>query len=204
MSIARVLTAAALFDGHDVSINIFRRILQKLGAEVINLGHNRSVNEVITVAIQEDVDAILISSYQGGHNEYFRYIIDKLKELNASHIQVFGGGGGVILPNEIEALESYGVTRIYHASEGQKIGIDGIGKDIMTRIANLKASGNRTYLKTLSQDLIKHNSTDKHFSIAQQLTYFEEFASADNNVNEIREILKSNNKNKSLVLGVTG
>lgn len=204
MSIARVLTAAALFDGHDVSINIFRRILQKLGAEVINLGHNRSVNEVITVAIQEDVDAILISSYQGGHNEYFRYIIDKLKELNASHIQVFGGGGGVILPNEIEALENYGVTRIYHASEGQKIGIDGIGKDIMTRITNLKASGNRTYLKTLSQDLIKHNSTDKHFSIAQQLTYFEEFASADNNVNEIREILKANNKNKSLVLGVTG
>jgi methylmalonyl-CoA mutase len=204
MSIARVLTAAALFDGHDVSINIFRRLLQKRGAEVINLGHNRSVDEVTTVAMQEDIDAILVSSYQGGHNEYFRYIVDKLKENNCEHILVFGGGGGVILPSEIDALESYGVTRIYHAADGQKIGIDGIADDIVNRIKERKDKGERNYLSTIDEDLIKSNNIHNHVEIARQLTYFEENANNDINADKIREILKANDKGKSVVLGVTG
>jgi len=204
MTIARVLTAAALFDGHDVSINIFRRLLQKRGAEVINLGHNRSVDEVITVAIQEDVDAILVSSYQGGHNEYFRYIIDRLKALNAEHILVFGGGGGVILPTEIEDLENYGVTRIYHAADGQKMGIDGISDDIISRIKDRKEKGERNYLQTISQDMINNNNTKAHFQIASELTFFEEKSGDSDNLDEIRDWLKSADKKQSVVLGVTG
>ena len=100
----RFLTAASLFDGHDAAINIMRRILQSSGAEVIHLAHNRSVQDIVEAAVQEDVDAIAISSYQGGHIEYFKYLVDKLKELDASHIKIFGGGGGVIIPEEIEEL----------------------------------------------------------------------------------------------------
>ena len=101
----RIVTAASLFDGHDVAINIMRRILQASGAEIIHLGHNRSVDEIVNTAVQEDVQAIAITSYQGGHNEYFKYIFDSLKEKNASHIKIFGGGGGTILPEEIKELE---------------------------------------------------------------------------------------------------
>src|ERR1700754_2926360 len=108
----RFVTAASLFDGHDAAINIMRRILQNMGAEVIHLGHNRSVDEVVTAALQEDVQGIAISSYQGGHVEYFKYIIDLLKERGGERIQVFGGGGGVIVPAEISELQRYGVTRI--------------------------------------------------------------------------------------------
>ena len=108
----RFVTASSLFDGHDASINIMRRILQASGAEVIHLGHNRSVEEVVNAAIQEDVQGIAISSYQGGHVEYFKYIVDLLKEKGADHIRVYGGGGGVILPKEIKELHDYGVARI--------------------------------------------------------------------------------------------
>jgi len=204
MQSIRVVTAAALFDGHDVSINIFRRLLQKRGAEVINLGHNRSVNEVITVAIQEDVDAILISSYQGGHNEYFRYIIDKLKENNAEHILVFGGGGGVILPNEIDTLESYGVTRIYHAIDGQKLGIDGISDDIINRIKEIKKNGKPNLLSNIDSNLIENNNLKNHYSIARQLTYLEEVDINPENLAQIKSIYQKNNKNQSIVLGFTG
>jgi methylmalonyl-CoA mutase len=108
----RILTAASLFDGHDVSINIMRRILQASGAEVIHLGHNRSAQEVVACAIQEDVNAIALTSYQGGHMEYFKYMFDLLKANGAESIQIFGGGGGVILPHEILELEAYGIARI--------------------------------------------------------------------------------------------
>src|SRR5258706_11924460 len=108
----RFVTAASLFDGHDASINIMRRILQASGAEVIHLGHNRSVDDVVTAALQEDVQGIAISSYQGGHVEYFKYMIDLLRERGGAHIKVFGGGGGVILPDEIAELHAYWVTRI--------------------------------------------------------------------------------------------
>ena len=109
----RVVTATSLFDGHDVSMNIMRRILQDTGVEVIHLGHNRSVHEIVDAAIQEDVQGVAVSSYQGGHMEFFKYIVDLLRERNVSHIRVFGGGGGVVLPEEIKELESYGVTKIY-------------------------------------------------------------------------------------------
>ncbi len=122
----RFVTAASLFDGHDASINIMRRILQSSGAEVIHLGHNRSVQEIVTCAIQEDVQGIAISSYQGGHMEYFKYMVDLLKERNASHIKVFGGGGGVIVGEEIEELHKYGVERIFSVEDGSKMGLQGM------------------------------------------------------------------------------
>ena len=128
----RFVTAASLFDGHDAAINIMRRILQGMGAEVIHLGHNRSVDEVVSAALQEDVQGIAISSYQGGHVEYFKYMVDLLKSRGGQHIQVFGGGGGVIVPPEIRELQAYGVTRIYSPEDGQKMGLAGmIGEMVM-------------------------------------------------------------------------
>lgn len=128
----RFITAASLFDGHDAAINIMRRILQSMGAEVIHLGHNRSVDEVVTAALQEDAQGIAISSYQGGHVEYFKYMVDLLKSRGGEHIQVFGGGGGVIVPPEIRELHAYGVTRIYSPEDGQKMGLAGmIGEMVM-------------------------------------------------------------------------
>ena len=128
----RFVTAASLFDGHDAAINIMRRILQGMGTEVIHLGHNRSVEEVVTAALQEDVQGIAISSYQGGHVEYFKYMVDLLKSRGGAHIQVFGGGGGVIVPAEIRELQSYGVSRIYSPEDGQKMGLAGmIGEMVM-------------------------------------------------------------------------
>jgi len=127
----RVLTATSLFDGHDASINIIRRILQDSGAEVIHLGHNRSVQEIVDAAIQEDVHGIAVSSYQGGHMEYFKYMVDLLKENQSSHIKVFGGGGGVIVPNEIKELEQYGVAKIYSPEDGAQLGLQGIINHMM-------------------------------------------------------------------------
>jgi methylmalonyl-CoA mutase len=127
----RVVTAASLFDGHDASINIMRRIIQATGVEVIHLGHDRSVEEVVNTAIQEDVNAICITSYQGGHNEYFKYMYDLLKERGAAHIKIFGGGGGVILPSEIKDLMDYGITRIYSPDDGRKMGLQGMINDLV-------------------------------------------------------------------------
>ena len=128
----RFVTAASLFDGHDAAINIMRRILMSMGAEVIHLGHNRSVEEVVTAALQEDAQGIAISSYQGGHVEYFKYMVDLLKARGGAHIQVFGGGGGVIVPSEIQELQDYGVARIYSPEDGQKMGLAGmIGEMVM-------------------------------------------------------------------------
>lgn len=128
----RFVTAASLFDGHDAAINIMRRILQSMGAEVIHLGHNRSVDEVVTAALQEDVQGIAVSSYQGGHVEYFKYMVDLLRARGGEHIQVFGGGGGVIVPSEIRELMDYGVGRIYSPEDGQRMGLQGmIGEMVM-------------------------------------------------------------------------
>jgi isobutyryl-CoA mutase len=129
----RFVTAAALFDGHDASINIMRRILQAGGCEVIHLGHNRSVEEVVTAALQEDVHGIAVSSYQGGHVEYFKYMIDLLRERGGAHIKLFGGGGGVIVPSEIKELQAYGVERIYSPEDGQKMGLQGMIWDMIAR-----------------------------------------------------------------------
>ena len=122
----RFVTAASLFDGHDAAINIMRRILQRQGAEVVHLGHNRSVDEVVAAAIQEDVQGVAISSYQGGHVEYFSYLVELLRERGAGHVKVYGGGGGVIVPAEIELLHSRGVARIFSPEDGQRLGLPGM------------------------------------------------------------------------------
>ncbi|MDZ7644219.1 MAG: methylmalonyl-CoA mutase family protein [Woeseiaceae bacterium] len=129
----RFVTAASLFDGHDAAINIMRRLIQARGAEVIHLGHNRSVDDIVRAAVQEDADGIAVSSYQGGHNEFFRYMIDRLRELNADHIRVFGGGGGTITPEEIRELMDYGVERIYHPHDGMEMGLDDMIDDLVRR-----------------------------------------------------------------------
>src|SRR5690348_13078892 len=136
----RFVTAASLFDGHDASINIMRRILQGSGAEVIHLGHNRSVQEIVTAALQEDVQGIAVSSYQGGHLEYFKYMVDLLREHGGAHIKVFAGGGGVIVPSEIKELQDYGIARIYSPEDGQRMGLQGmrseerrVGKECRTQ-----------------------------------------------------------------------
>ena len=127
----RVVTAASLFDGHDASINIMRRLLQRHGAEVIHLGHNRSVDDVVDAVVEEDPHGVAISSYQGGHIEYFEYLVDRLRAEGYSHVRVFGGGGGVIVPAEIDELHAYGVTRIFSPDDGQRLGLDGMIRSIV-------------------------------------------------------------------------
>ena len=129
----RFVTAASLFDGHDAAINVMRRLLQSSGAEVVHLGHNRSVEEVVTAAIHEDVHGVAVSSYQGGHIEYFRYMLDMLRERGAGHVRIFGGGGGVIVPEEVRELHEYGITRIYTPKDGQRMGLQGMMDDVFER-----------------------------------------------------------------------
>jgi len=127
----RFVTAASLFDGHDAAINIMRRLIQSQGAEVVHLGHNRSVEDVVRAALQEDADGIALSSYQGGHVEYFKYMVDMLRERGAGHIKVFGGGGGTITPEEIRELQAYGVERIYHPNDGMHMGLVAMIEDVV-------------------------------------------------------------------------
>ena len=129
----RFVTAASLFDGHDAAINIMRRLIQERGVEVIHLGHNRGAEEIVRAAIQEDADGIAVSSYQGGHIEFFRYMVDLLEEYGASHVRVFGGGGGTITPSEIKELEAYGVERIYHPDDGLEMGLGAMIDDLVSR-----------------------------------------------------------------------
>jgi methylmalonyl-CoA mutase len=131
----RFVTAASLFDGHDAAINVMRRLIQDSGAEVVHLGHNRSVRDVVRAAIQEDADGVAISSYQGGHTEYFRYAVEMLRDAGADHIRVFGGGGGTITPGEIADLEAFGVERIYHPNDGMSLGLVGMIDDLVERAA---------------------------------------------------------------------
>src|SRR5438094_10648691 len=127
----RFVTAASLFDGHDASINIMRRILQATGCEVIHLGHNRSVEDIVTAALHEDVHGIAVSSYQGGHLEFFKYMLDLLRSRGGEHVKLFGGGGGVIVPAEIRELQDYGVARIYSPEDGQRMGLQGMINDML-------------------------------------------------------------------------
>jgi len=161
----RVVTAASLFDGHDASINIMRRILQSTGAEVIHLGHNRSVAEIVDCAIQEDAQAIAITSYQGGHVEYLKYMYDLLKEKGAGHIKIFAGGGGTILPSEIEELHAYGITRIYHPDDGRAMGLQGMINDLLQK-------SDFATITTLNGEF-KKISTNQPLAIARMLTYIE-------------------------------
>src|SRR5262245_39580351 len=130
----RFISAASLFDGHDAAINVIRRLLQAHGAEVVHLGHNRSVADIVRAAIQEDADGIAVSSYQGGHNEYFTYMVDMLREQGCEHIRVVVGGGGTIAPHEIEALEKHGVEKIYTPEDGRRLGLNGMISDVITRV----------------------------------------------------------------------
>ena len=143
----RIVTAASLFDGHDAAINIMRRILQSKGAEIIHLGHNRSVLEIVETAIEEDVQGIAITSYQGGHIEFFKYMKDLLEENGCGHIKIFGGGGGTILPQEIEELQQYGITRIYSPDDGRKLGLEGMIEEVI-RSCDISLNGKAEYKKS--------------------------------------------------------
>ena len=192
----RFVTAASLFDGHDAAINIMRRILQGMGAEVIHLGHNRSVEEVVTAALQEDVQGIAISSYQGGHVEYFKYMVDLLKSRGGSHIQVFGGGGGVIVPSEIKELQDYGVARIYSPEDGQKMGLAGMIGEMVMR-CDKDISG---FAPQAISAIEGH--TDAHWrALAQLLTAIEGKQLNDGLLQDIR---KKALRKKIPTIGITG
>ncbi|MCR8557929.1 methylmalonyl-CoA mutase family protein [Mucilaginibacter sp. BJC16-A38] len=190
----RFVTAASLFDGHDATINIMRRILQSSGAEVIHLGHNRSVDEVVNCAIQEDVQGIALTSYQGGHVEYFKYMHDLLKERGAGHIKIFGGGGGVFLPDEIAELQAYGITKIYSPDDGRTMGLQGMINDMLEKCDfqnKIKLNGE---LKHLPEKDIK--------SIATAISIVENYPKeADAFLTEVRKIISAGT---TPVLGITG
>ena len=173
----RFVTAASLFDGHDAAINIMRRLIQAQGVEVIHLGHNRSVDDIVRAAIQEDADGIAVSSYQGGHNEFFRYMIDRLKEFGAAHIKVFGGGGGTITPQEIEDLMSYGVERLYHPQDGMQLGL----QDMITDLIQRTMAGRRA---TVSPESV---AADRMTDIAAMISAIEEGAFSDAQLAKLRK-----------------
>jgi isobutyryl-CoA mutase len=192
----RFVTAASLFDGHDAAINIMRRIIMSMGAEVIHLGHNRSVEEVVTAALQEDVQGIAISSYQGGHVEYFKYMIDLLKARGGEHIQVFGGGGGVIVPPEIRELHAYGVSRIFSPEDGQRMGLQGmIGEMVM------RCDKDLTTFAPSKLDAIQGHTDASWRALSQLITSLEN--NKDNYALADELITKSATK-KIAVLGITG
>jgi len=190
----RIVTAAALFDGHDAAINIMRRIIQSTGVEVIHLGHDRSVEEVVNCAIQEDVNAIAITSYQGGHNEYFKYMYDLLKEKGAGHIKIFGGGGGVILPEEIAELMDYGITRIYSPDDGRELGLQGMINDLVEK--SDFAIGNE--LNVTQEEL----ANKKIGAIARVISSTENFPEIAKDT--LQKIHDKNKTSKTPVLGITG
>ncbi|MEE4257652.1 MAG: methylmalonyl-CoA mutase family protein [Bacteroidales bacterium] len=188
----RIVTAASLFDGHDAAINIMRRIIQATGVEVIHLGHDRSVKEIVDCAIQEDVQSVAITSYQGGHMEYFKYMYDLLKEAGCGHIKIFGGGGGVILPEEIEELHAYGITRIYSPDDGREMGLQGMINDVVKQ--SDFASG-----KDIQVD--EKDIGNKNKKAIGQL-----ISAAENNPEDVRKLIDKfeKKKKKSPVLGITG
>ena len=190
----RIVTAASLFDGHDAAINIMRRIMQSSGCEVIHLGHDRSAEEVVNCAIQEDAQAIAMTSYQGGHMEYFKYMHDLLKAKGASHIRIFGGGGGTILPEEIEELHNYGITRIYHPDDGRSMGLQGMINDLIMKADYPTGVGLNGEVKQLK--------TANHGAIARVISAAENYPDEANDaLIPIREAAKTS---KTPVLGITG
>ena len=196
----RIVTAASLFDGHDAAINIMRRILQSSGAEVIHLGHDRSVEEVVNTAIQEDANAIAMTSYQGGHNEYFKYMYDLLKERGCEHIRIVGGGGGVILPEEIKMLQDYGITRIYSPDDGRELGLLGMIDDMLERCDF------KTGLDVKKDDVANLKKAiplqDKKQAIARLISAAEN--APEENKTALEKIRKISAVSKTPVLGITG
>ena len=189
----RIVTAASLFDGHDAAINIMRRIIQATGAEVIHLGHDRSVKEIVDCAIQEDAQAIAITSYQGGHMEFFKYMLDMLRERGCGHIKIFGGGGGVILPEEMEELHQYGITRIYSPDDGREMGLQGMINDLMEK----SDFPTGVYIEDI--DLKKLQQKDI-YAIARLISAAENFPES---TRALIDSLKEHSR-KSPVLGITG
>jgi methylmalonyl-CoA mutase len=193
----RFVTAASLFDGHDASINIMRRILQANGAEVVHLGHNRSVDDVVTAALDEDVQGIAVSSYQGGHVEYFKYMVDALRERGGAHIKVFGGGGGVIVAREIEELHAYGVTRIFSPEDGQRMGLVGMIRAMLSA-CDADLSG---YAPATIDVLQTGPVDDRHRALAQLITALEN-GRLDGSLRQ--RILEVADRATMPVLGITG
>ncbi len=197
----RIVTAASLFDGHDAAINIMRRILQSKGAEIIHLGHNRSVHEIVECAIEEDAHAIAITSYQGGHVEFFRYIRDLLKEASCEHIRIFGGGGGTILPSEAEELYRYGITRIYSPDDGRTLGLEGMIDDVLMYCRDEVSIRNYwNASKTWKGNAPLGELRDVR-RISRKITEAEE-GIADNDVSDISPTITSGSHN--VVIGITG
>lgn len=190
----RIVTAASLFDGHDAAINIMRRIIQSTGCEVIHLGHDRSVEEVVNTAIQEDAQAIAMTSYQGGHTEYFKYMHDLLKEKGAEQIKIFGGGGGVILPEEVKELMEYGVTRIYSPDDGRSMGLQGMINDLVEK-------SDYSLGEKLTNEVDRLNTSD-YGAIARVITAIENFADRHEEVR--KNIALNAEKSEVPVLGITG
>ncbi len=193
----RVITATALFDGHDASINIMRRILQSTGVEVIHLAHNRSVDEIVKAAVEEDVQGIAVSSYQGGHVEFFKYMLDLLKERGAAHIKIFGGGGAVIVPDEIRELEAYGVSKIYTPEDGTRMGLQGIINH-MVEILDFN---------TLDHDKadISRLSLENSLQVAKMITAIERAHEAASDILEsLRTQLAQTTQRRVPVIGITG
>ena len=192
----RFVTAASIFDGHDAAINIMRRILQATGAEVIHLGHNRSAAEIVNAAVDEDADAIAVSSYQGGHIELFKYIIDLLKEADCQHIKVYGGGGGVIVPEEIEELHAYGVTRIFSPEDGRRLGLQGMINSIIKEVDRDRADG-------FDLKLLKKAKTRKG-DMAKAVSWAERLAEEGKPSDQLADLEKLAAANKVPVIGLTG
>lgn len=193
----RIVTAASLFDGHDAAINIMRRVIQASGAEVIHLGHDRSVQDVVNCAIQEDANAIAMTSYQGGHVEYFKYMYDLLKEKGCEHIKIFGGGGGVILPTEIEELHNYGITRIYSPDDGRDLGLQGMIDDLLEQ--SDYAVGD--HLNGSAEALLKKGD---YKSIARCISAAENFGDAPETQALMEQVSKKAKDSKTPILGITG
>jgi methylmalonyl-CoA mutase len=203
----RIVTAASLFDGHDAAINIMRRIIQSTGVEVIHLGHDRSVDEVVNCAIQEDANAIAMTSYQGGHNEYFKYMYDLLHEKNAGHIKIFGGGGGVILEEEIKELMDYGITRIYSPDDGRQMGLQGMINDLVKASLDPSEGGKISnqdgdWLIELGQNKVLENLRNKDENTISRL-----ISLAENNQEDFKHIFSPLGRPRgasSPILGITG
>lgn len=190
----RILTAASLFDGHDAAINIMRRIMQSSGVEIIHLGHNRSALEIVDAAIQEDVQGIAITSYQGGHNEFFKYIFDLLKERNCGHIKLFGGGGGTILPSEIADLHQYGINRIYSPDDGRHMGLQGMINDLISQCDFATGSSLNGEVKEIANHDFR--------AVARMISAVENFPDQAETI--LKNMPKANSDKKIPVLGITG
>lgn len=220
----RFVTAASLFDGHDAAINMMRRLIQARGVEVIHLGHNRSVDEILMAAIEEDADAIAISSYQGGHMEFFKYLYDQLSALNASHIRIFGGGGGTITPKEIEELEAYGIERIYHPQDGLSMGLEQMITDVIERAQKSRATrpsppeiradllltnASKDDDQNTSTQNIRHALTKTHKqAISQTLSAIENHRISDESLTQLKHTLAERAQTQDMsaapVVGITG